>query len=213
MIIIILVLIPAAALQTGSQAKATSGAYILCSTLRGKYRAANIMAPNKAPSAAIEAGYTGFYTLVVSLIWLNGGELSDQKLQRHLTRLNANENTSVDKTANVLAKMQRQGYILKKVEKPLGGQVEEETITWLVGPRGREEIGVHGVAGMVREVWGNSDPELEKKLRTSLGLKEPEPAPEPAPETNSGRGDNQTGAEVGRRRSRRVVTRNDDDDD
>ncbi|KAG5957415.1 hypothetical protein E4U58_006073 [Claviceps cyperi] len=160
------------AMRTNSQPKIGSGAYILTSTLPSIYRSAEIIKPSKIPSADDEATYVAFYTLVVSLIWLNGGELTEQKLQRYLLRLNADKNVSSETTEATLKKMEKHGYVIKSIDRPPLGQDGEQTLTWHVGPRAKEEIGIDGVMGVVREVYAGSDGDLEKKLRSSLGLKE-----------------------------------------
>ncbi|PNY29913.1 Uncharacterized protein TCAP_00175 [Tolypocladium capitatum] len=159
------------AMKSNSQLKTGSGSYILASTLPEPYRSAAILKPSKTPSAEEEATYVAFYTMVVSLIWLNAGELSDQKLKRYLMRLNADQNVSNEKTEVTLKKMERHGYVVRKVERPPIGQDGEHTMTWHVGPRAKEEVGLDGVMGMVREVYGERNPDLEKKLRSSLGLR------------------------------------------
>lgn len=158
-------------MKSNSQPKIGSGAYILTSTLPPAYRTADIIKPSKVPSEDEEATYVAFYTMVVSLIWLNGGELSEQKLKRYLLRLNADQNVSSEKTEATFKKMERHGYIIKKIDRPPLGQDGDQTITWHVGPRAKEEIGVDGVMGIVRQVYGESTDDLEKKLRASLGLK------------------------------------------
>ncbi|KAG6139094.1 hypothetical protein E4U38_008397 [Claviceps purpurea] len=160
------------AMRTNSQPKIGSGAYILTSTLPSVYRSAEIIKPSKIPSADDEATYVAFYTLVVSLIWLNGGELTEQKLKRYLLRLNADKNVSSEKTEVTLKKMEKHGYVVKSIDRPPVGQDGEQILTWHVGPRAKEEIGIDGVMGVVREVYAGSDDDLEKKLRSSLGLKE-----------------------------------------
>ncbi|OAQ68623.1 MAGE protein [Pochonia chlamydosporia 170] len=159
-------------MKSNSQPKIGSGAYILTSTLPNAYRSASIIKPSRIPSADDEATYVAFYTLVVSLIWLNGGELSEQKLKRYLLRLNADQNVSSEKTEVTMKKMERHGYVAKKVDRPPLGQDGEQTITWHVGPRAKEEIGLDGVMGLVRELYGESSDELEAKLSASLGIKE-----------------------------------------
>ncbi|KAI5464216.1 MAGE family-domain-containing protein [Mariannaea sp. PMI_226] len=161
-----------AAMRSNAQPKSGSGAYILSSTLPKPYRSAHILAPSKTPSADDEATYAAFYTMVVSMIWLNGGELSEQKLSRNLSRLNADRNVSMEKTEIVLKKMERQGYVVKKVDRPPIGQDGDMMVTWHVGPRAKEEIGLDGVMGMVEEVYVNWDEDLEAKLCSSLGIKE-----------------------------------------
>ncbi|KID72475.1 Non-structural maintenance of chromosome element 3 [Metarhizium brunneum] len=160
------------AMKSNSQAKIGSGAYILTSTLPDEYRSAAIIKPSRIPTSDDEATYVAFYTLVVSFIWLNGGELSEQKLRRYLLRLNADQNVSSEKTETTLKKMEKHGYVIKRVERPPLGQDGEQTITWHVGPRAKEEIGLDGVRGLVRELYGGSSEDLEKKLNASLGIKE-----------------------------------------
>ncbi|KAK7209596.1 hypothetical protein V2G26_016774 [Clonostachys chloroleuca] len=160
------------AMSSASQAKAGSGTYILSSILPSEYRSASILAPSKSPSSDDEATFAAFSTLVVSCIWLSGGELSDQKLNRYLTRLNADQNVSAEKTEAVLKRMEKQNYVVKRVDRPPVGQDGEHSITWHIGPRAKDEIGLDGVMGMTREVYGDTEPELEKKLRASLGIKQ-----------------------------------------
>ncbi|EXF80263.1 MAGE family protein [Colletotrichum fioriniae PJ7] len=160
--------------NSGSQAKTSSGVYVLSSTLPSEYRAPTILAPSKAPSTDAEASYVGFYTMIVTIIFLSGGEMSEQKLRRHLNRLNAEANVAVEKTEDVLKRMQTQGYVVRKVQKNAGTQAQDgsEDITWLIGPRGLEEIGAEGAAGLVRSVWADqADAELEKKIEASFGIR------------------------------------------
>lgn len=63
----------------------------------------------------------------------------------------------------------------------------EEVIEYMVGPRGKMEVGAQGVAGLVRQVYGRPDPgddditpaeraqmeEFELRLARSLGLRKP----------------------------------------
>ncbi|KAF5648309.1 non-structural maintenance of chromosome element 3 [Fusarium sp. NRRL 52700] len=161
------------AMKANSQPKLGSGAYILTSILPEAYRHAAILAPSKTPSADDEATYTGFYTMIISVISLSGGELSDQKLKRYLQRLNADRNVSMEKTEIIFKRMEKQGYVVKRVERPPLGQDGDSTTTWHVGPRGKEEVGVDGVMGMTREVYGDSwDDDDEKKLRASLNIRD-----------------------------------------
>lgn len=159
-------------MRSNSQPKLGSGAYVLSSTLPAEYRNATILRPSATPSAAEESTYAAFYSVVISLIYLNAGELTDQKLKRYLGRLNADQNVSKDKTEDTLKRMERQGYVIKRVERPPVGQDGEHTVTWHVGPRGREEIGKDGVVGIIQEVYGDWNADLDKKLKASLGIKD-----------------------------------------
>jgi hypothetical protein len=98
---------------------------------------------------------------------LTGGELSDVKLRRYLTRLNASQNLPMDKTENVLQKLVRQGYVDKVVERVEG---DEDSITWCVGPRGKVEVSNQNIAQVVTEVWREPSDDFDKKLEKSLGV-------------------------------------------
>lgn len=141
------------------------------------YKAARIIAPSRIVSADEEAAYVAFYTLVISLIRISGGDLSEAMLRRHLTRLNAEHHTfNSTKTEDTLAKMQRQGYIVKSIDKEARQHGEDEAATWYIGPRGKVEVGDEAVAGLIREVWGpdGRGDELEAKLHASLQIRERE---------------------------------------
>lgn len=139
------------------------------------------MAPTKAPSLYAESTYTGIYTFIIALITLNGGSLAEQKLDRYLARTNADVSTPLDRTDKLLQRLCRDGYLVKTREMDGG----EEIIEYILGPRGKVEVGTGAVAGMVRAVYGkealpNEDMsqfqrdemvDFEGRLARSLGIK------------------------------------------
>lgn len=89
------------------------------------------------------------------------------KLDRYLKRMNADMNMPLDSTPKVLAKMSKDGYIVKAKE-IIGN---EEITEWRVGPRGKVEVGTQGVKGLVEHVYGaNAPADLAKRIQSSLGL-------------------------------------------
>lgn len=200
------------AISANSQTKVAE-TWILVSTLPKPFQNPLIATPSKAPTAEVEATYVGFYTLVIALIMLNGGEITEQKLKRYLNRLNADSKLGAEKTDDVLTKMEKSGYVAKRVENISADQ--DKNISWLVGPRGKQEVGPEGVAGMIREVFGGTTPRLEKQLTASLGTK-PREEPREAQQDGENDEDNREGnsrvAEEAPRRSGRRVTRNRYDD-
>jgi hypothetical protein len=163
-----------AAKRGASQASVSSRQYILISTLPKEYRTHPVIGPSRIPSTSEEASYVAFYTMIIALIALSSGELSDMRLRRYLTRLNASHNLPMDKTDNVLQKLIRQGYLDRVVEKVEG---DEDAITWCVGPRGKVEVSPHSIAQVVCEVWGDPpDDDFNRKLEKSLGVQRAEPA-------------------------------------
>ena len=168
----------AATQTTAKAASSSSKSWILVSTLPAAYKTnAQIVPPTNADgSTAAEAQYTGIYTFIVSLIYLNSGSLAEAKLERYLKRTNAETFTPVGAVEKVLQRMTKEGYVEKRRDTSSG----EEVVEWVVGPRGKIEVGVSGVQGFVKAMYGvngaeqdNEDAqELAQKLRRSLGLKE-----------------------------------------
>ena len=159
----------ASARKATSQSSQSSRQYILVSVLPPEYKSHTIIGPARVPSSPEEAAYVGFYTMLISLIVLSGGELSDMKLRRHLGRMNAGQNLPMDKTENVLQKLVRQAYLDKVVEKSDG---EEDAVTWCIGSRAKIEIPPQSIAAFVTEVWGELPDDFSKKLQKSLGLQD-----------------------------------------
>ena len=155
--------------QKGGASSKGSNTYVLVSILRKDMRTQEILVPALAPTARDEAAYVGLYTFLISTISLSGGSISNEKLLRNLRRLNAEENTPLDTTENLLAKMMRQGYLVRHKDSSSG----DEAVNWIVGPRGKVEVGVWGVRGLVRSVYGENAPgDLGERLGVSLGTRE-----------------------------------------
>ncbi|KAL5048017.1 hypothetical protein BDW71DRAFT_196418 [Aspergillus fruticulosus] len=159
----------------------TNKSWILTSTLPSKYRKQDILRPTRGPA---ESSYTGIYTFIIAVILLNGGTLQEQKLDRYLTRMNAEQFTPVDRTDRLLQRLCKEGYLVRNREMDGG----DEIIEYMVGPRGKVEVGARGVAGLVREVYGRQAlveddditpaerekiEEFEFRLANSLGVRKP----------------------------------------
>jgi hypothetical protein len=177
--------------QLASQGAKASGAssgssksWILVSILPEKYKKdPGIVTPtNAGGSKEAEASYIALYSFVISVIYLNNGVLPEAKLERYLKRVNAETYTTVGATEKVLARMVKEGYVEKRRDTSSG----EENIEWVVGPRGKVEVGIKGVKGLVKGVYGfqgteddaeveDEEEELDRKLRRSLGIREEAP--------------------------------------
>jgi hypothetical protein len=198
-----------AAAGKANLATASSRAYILSSILPSQYRLPEIIAPVPTPTVEAESAYIGLYTMIISLILLNGNQLPNAKLERYLKRMNADINTPIEKTEALLAKMIRQGYVVR-VKEMVGN---EDIVEWMVGPRGHVEVGSRGVLGLVRGVYGvdeDADEELEGRLRSSLGIANPGAKEETDGQVPDGNGN--AGAS-GRRRGRRRAAADDEDEE
>lgn len=85
--------------------------------------------------------------MIVSLIYLNGRVLSENKLNRYLARMNADEYTPIGGIEKVLATMVKQGYIVKQKD-----DLGEGGHDCYLGPRAKVEIGSNGVLSMLKTV-------------------------------------------------------------
>lgn len=144
---------------------------MLQNILPEQYRGLPVMGPGIAPAPEhdlpdLDGAYIGLYSMVISLILLSGGTLSEGKLDRFLKRMNAGDTTPVDTTEKVLARMAKDGYIVK-IKDTQGG---DEVVDYIVGPRGKIEVGKEGVANFVRTVYGDDVEDLDGRLKRSLGL-------------------------------------------
>lgn len=165
------------AAQKVEKPSSSNKTWILSSILPPAYRVPDILPPTKAP---MEGTYTGIYSFIIAVILLNGGVLQESKLERYLKRTNADTYTPIDRTDRLLQRLCKEGYLIRNREMDGG----EEVIEYIVGPRGKMEVGERGVAGLVREVYGRTSggddmtvaqreqmEEFESRLSRSLGLK------------------------------------------
>lgn len=151
--------------SSSTAASASSNTWILQSLLPTKFRAPEIIPPPKVPTEDAESAYVGLYSFVVSVITLSGGSLPEAKMDRYLKRTNIDRSTPVGETDKLFARMIKEGYIIRDREVNQG----EELVEYRVSPRGKMEIGLEGVAGMVRAVYGDDNrEELERRLERSL---------------------------------------------
>ncbi|KAL1305542.1 hypothetical protein AAFC00_007152 [Neodothiora populina] len=169
------------AAQKSQSVQKTSSAWILTTVLPSRFRLADIVSPPQVPTAEAESQYCALYTFVISLIFLSGGTLPDGKLDRYLKRVNVDETTpftgavafnGMDKTEKLLKRMEKDGYVVRIRDTSTG----EEIIEWIVGPRGKVEVGERGVTGVVKKVYGGLEEDeaadLDRRVNRSLGLRE-----------------------------------------
>ena len=206
---------------SSTSAAKSSNQWVLRTALPPAYRTSAAIGPSQVPTAWTEETYTALYTTIVSLISLSSGTLSEGRLDRSLKRLALDQSSPIDATDKLLARMQKDGYIVKVKD----SSNNEEIIDWVVGPRGKVEVGKESVASMVRTVFtvGPQVEGLERKLNRSLGLGRGAGAGAGAGEGSNGgsggangAGTQQNGApavQEQRRRGRPRRAREDDDDE
>ncbi|KAJ4331388.1 hypothetical protein N0V95_009896 [Ascochyta clinopodiicola] len=163
-----------AAAGTDSQTK-SSNLWVLQTVVPQQYRIPHVIGPSRPLDKDDNENnradaYVGLYTMVIALITMAGGKLAENKLDRALRRMNAEQTTPVDTKDKTLALMSKDGYIVKVKESTNG----DEAIDYIVGPRGKVEVGREGFAQLVRTIYGNDEgedaDELEKKIKRTLDI-------------------------------------------
>ncbi|KAF3405503.1 Altered inheritance of mitochondria protein 18 [Talaromyces pinophilus] len=166
--------------------------WMVMSTLPPPFRIPEILPPSKAPTSFLDSTYTALYTFIISVITLSGGSILEQRLDRYLKRTNIEQYTPIDRTDRLLQRLCKEGYLVRNREMDGG----EEVIEYMVGPRGKIEVGESGVSGLVRKVYGRAAPtegeatdEFEARLARSVGSKRTTQAAETANTTVAGESD------------------------
>ena len=123
-----------------------------------------------------DAIYQGIVTVVVALIYLNGGILAEgslnsgsanrpESLTRYLRYLSIEDNTPINTTEKVFQSMVKQGYI-DKVKDTSTGEIVHD---YHLGPRGKMEIGKQGTMDFVKQIFGDEmDQDMEKRIKRSM---------------------------------------------
>jgi DNA-binding PadR family transcriptional regulator len=125
-----------------------------------------------------------------------------------------------DRTEKLIRRMERDGYIVKVKEN--SGTGGDDDVYWVVGPRGKVEVGENGVRGLAKTVFGTmaseaEEDELERKIARSLGLSDKSDFNRVAPPAEPGRRNRRAGNDAeeraGNRHARDDAGEGDDDDD
>jgi DNA-binding PadR family transcriptional regulator len=147
---------------------------VLQTILPEQYRIPEIIGPSRpleVDEINGEDSYVGLYTMTIALIIISGGMMPEGKLDRALRRMNADQSTPIGSKDKTLSSMVKDGYIVKVKDVSGGG---EETVDYIVGPRGKVEVGRDGVAQFIRMMHGESEDEaeLEKRIQRTLDVAE-----------------------------------------
>ncbi|KAF2824610.1 MAGE-domain-containing protein [Ophiobolus disseminans] len=155
-----------AANASESQGK-SSNLWVLQTTLPDQYRLPDIIGPSRPlPDDELnkEDSYVGLYTMTIALITIAGGKIPEGKLDRALRRMNADQSTPMGSKDKTLALMAKDGYIV--------AVKEDEAVDYIIGPRGKVEVGHNGFANLVRMLYGEEQDqeELEKRIERTLNI-------------------------------------------
>lgn len=151
--------------------------WVLRTVLPEEYRLPSVIGPSRpldedADESTVnkEDSYVGLYTMAIALITISGGMIPEAKLDRSFRRMNADQTTPLGSKEKTLATMVKDGYIVKIKDSSTG----EEMVDYIVGPRGRVEVGRDGVANLIRLIYGEGEggEELEARIQRTLDIAE-----------------------------------------
>lgn len=147
--------------------------WVLQTTLPDEYRMPEILGPSRPLPQGhgnSEDAYVGLYTMAIALIMISGGKMAEGKLDRALRRMNADQTTPLGTKDKTLAAMIKDGYIVRVKESVSG----DETVDYIVGPRGKVEVGREGVARLMRAMHraDEQSEELEEQMKRTLDAAE-----------------------------------------
>jgi hypothetical protein len=145
--------------------------WVLRTILPDQYRLPEIIGPSRPlredeNQDNKEDSYVGLYTMTIALIIIAGGKIPEGKLDRSLRRMNADQTTPLGNKDKTLSLMAKDGYIVPVKE--------DETVEYIIGPRGKVEVGRDGFANLIRLMYGEEQDqeELEKRIERTLNVAE-----------------------------------------
>ncbi|KAF3937084.1 hypothetical protein ABW19_dt0207197 [Dactylella cylindrospora] len=172
----------AAEAQRGGQAtekkksaeKATVKSWHVINILPEKYRIPIVHAPVLPDDRTV----LGIGMIIVAIVYLSSRSLSENTLRRHLRKFGIEDRIPVEgnretgSMENIMGKLIREGYLVKLKDEVVLGQ--EQTFTYVIGPRGKLEMGREGVHNIVAKIYegvdGEVDEGLERRINRAIGM-------------------------------------------
>ncbi|KAF3206331.1 hypothetical protein TWF106_000716 [Orbilia oligospora] len=165
-----------AAEQKRKKEASSSKSWQLVSILPDQYRLPILMSPQLPDDQTI----LGIGSAIVTLVYLSGRSVGEKVLLRHLRKFGVEDRIPVEgnrengKMENIMGKLIREGYLVKLKDEVVPGQ--EQTYTYVVGPRGKLEVGREGATRFVKKIYegvdGEVDEAFERKINRALGKEE-----------------------------------------
>ncbi|KAK6331138.1 hypothetical protein TWF696_003207 [Orbilia brochopaga] len=206
---------------------ATTGSksWQLVSVLPEKFRIPALLASQLPDDQTV----LGIGSAIVAIVYLSNRSIGENLLKRHLRKFGIDDRIAVEgnretgRVENILAKLVKDGYLVKLRDEVVPGQ--EQTFTYVIGPRGKLEMGREGVLAYVRRVYEGADGEveenLERKVNRAMGKEDgEEKEKQQGGEGDGGEGESRGGGRGGRgrggarggRRRRRYDSEEEEDD-
>ncbi|QSL65427.1 hypothetical protein MERGE_002737 [Pneumocystis wakefieldiae] len=121
--------------------------WILCSILDPKYSDLIFDIPTIK-----EGVFSGMIMTILSILIMNGGEISNELLARYLSQLQMDNDTSIGNLDKTLKEMVKKGYLEKIKDNITSSNEEEKGYIYLLGPRGKTEIDPKSLTAFIKKV-------------------------------------------------------------
>ncbi|KTW31473.1 hypothetical protein T552_00116 [Pneumocystis carinii B80] len=136
--------------------------WILCSILDPKYSDLIFEVPTIKESV-----FSGIVMTILSILIMNGGEISSELLIKYLSQLQMDKDTSIGSLDKTLKEMVKKGY-LEKIKDDITSTNEEKGYIYLLGPRGKTEIDPESLTAFIKKIQGDTAPQNLKEIVKEL---------------------------------------------
>ncbi|EMR10506.1 hypothetical protein PNEG_01218 [Pneumocystis murina B123] len=137
--------------------------WILCSILDPKYSDLIFEVPT------IKEGiFSGIVMTILSILIMNGGEISNELLIRYLSQLQMDNDTSIGNLDKTLKEMVKKGYLERIKDDITSANEGEKNYTYLLGPRGKTEIDPESLTTFIKKIQGDAAPQNLKEIVKKL---------------------------------------------
>lgn len=131
--------------------------WILCSILDSKY--ANLV--SQVPTIK-EGIFSGVVMIILSLVIMSGGVISEEHLIKYLSHLHINNDTPIGNLDKTLKEIIKKGYLERIKDDATSLNEEEKGYTYFLGPRGKTEINPEKLTTFIEKIQGSTTQNLKK---------------------------------------------------
>ncbi|KAG4306235.1 hypothetical protein PORY_000223 [Pneumocystis oryctolagi] len=137
-------------IQNSSSIVQSNKSWMLCSILDSKYSELIYHIPTMK-----ECTFSGIIMIILSIVIMNGGMISEELLIKYLSDLHINNDTSIGSLDKTLKEIVKKGY-LEKIKDEITSINKTENYTYFLGPRGKIEIDQERLAAFIGKIQNDT---------------------------------------------------------
>ncbi|KAG5519350.1 hypothetical protein PMAC_001975 [Pneumocystis sp. 'macacae'] len=137
--------------------------WILCSVLDPKYSELVSQVPTIK-----EGAFSGIIMIILSIVIMNSGVISEELLTKYLLHLQINNDTPIGNIDKILKEMIKKGYLDKIKDDFVSTNNKEKGCIYFLGPRGKTEIDSKRLTTFIEKIQGDAAPQNLKEIVENL---------------------------------------------